>query len=420
MSKKSPQLRFEGFTDDWEERKLSEIADIMDGDRGKNYPNGDDFSETGHTLFMSATNVTKNGFKFDETQYISEEKSDSLGNGKIIEDDLILTSRGTVGNLALYDADAKRQIPFARINSGMLILRKKQNESAEFVLQYLKSLVGIKQLNLISFGSAQPQITKKDISKYKVQIPNFDEQTKIGTFFKQLDTLITLHQRKLDLLKEQKKGYLQKMFPKNGARVPELRFAGFADDWEERKLRDLFIKGGSGGTPKSTNKAFYDGDIPFLGISDITKSNGFINNTEKHISSDGLNSSAAWIVSKGAISLAMYASVGKLAILNIDAATSQAFYNMIFDDYDLRDLVYQRLNKANELSEWNKLISTGTQSNLNADKVKNFQMYLPKNHDEIKLISTFFKQIDNTIALHQRKLDLLKEQKKGFLQKMFV
>ncbi|MEK0225748.1 restriction endonuclease subunit S [Bifidobacterium mongoliense] len=203
------------------------------------------------------------------------------------------------------------------------------------------------------------------------------------------------------------------------SRVPKLRFPGFAGAWEQRKLSDLFIEGGSGGTPKSTNKAFYDGDIPFLGISDITKSNGFINNTEKHISSDGLNSSAAWIVSKGAISLAMYASVGKLAILNIDAATSQAFYNMIFDDYDLRDLVYQRLNKANELSEWNKLISTGTQSNLNADKVKNFQMYLPKNHDEIKLISTFFKQIDNTIDLHQRKLSHLRQLKKGLLQKMF-
>ncbi|WP_367296551.1 restriction endonuclease subunit S [Levilactobacillus yonginensis] len=78
-----------------------------------------------------------------------------------------------------------------------------------------------------------------------------------------------------------------------------------------------------------------------------------------------------------------------------------------------------RLNKANELSEWNKLISTGTQANLNADKVKNFQMYLPKNHDEIKLISTFFKQIDNTIALHQRKLAKLKELKQGYLQKMF-
>ena len=202
--------------------------------------------------------------------------------------------------------------------------------------------------------------------------------------------------------------------------VPKVRFKGFTDEWEQRKLSDLFIKGGSGGTPKSTNKAFYDGDIPFLGISDITKSNGFINNTEKHISSDGLNSSAAWIVSKGAISLAMYASVGKLAILNIDAATSQAFYNMIFDDYDLRDFVYQRLNKANELLEWNKLISTGTQSNLNADKVKNFQMYLPKNHDEIKLISTFFKQIDNTIVLHEEKQRQLEQLKKALLQKMFA
>ncbi|MCD5571921.1 restriction endonuclease subunit S, partial [Lactobacillus delbrueckii] len=255
--------------------------------------------------------------------------------------------------------------------------------------------------------------------KINFKVPTLPEQVQIGKFFDNLDHLITLHEEKKRQLERLKSALLQKMFAdKNG--YPAVRFEGFSDEWEERKLSDLFIKGGSGGTPKSTNKDFYDGDIPFLGISDITKSNGFINNTEKHISSDGLNSSAAWIVSKGAISLAMYASVGKLAILNIDAATSQAFYNMIFDDYDLRDLVYQRLNKANELSEWNKLISTGTQSNLNADKVKNFQMYLPKNHDEIKLISTFFKKIDNAIALHQRKLDLLKEQKKGFLQKMFV
>jgi type I restriction enzyme S subunit len=228
-----------------------------------------------------------------------------------------------------------------------------------------------------------------------------------------------LHEEKQRQLERLKKALLQKMFADETG-YPALRFKGFTEKWEQRKLSDLFIKGGSGGTPKSTNKAFYDGDIPFLGISDITKSNGFINNTEKHISSDGLNSSAAWIVSKGAISLAMYASVGKLAILNIDAATSQAFYNMIFDDYDLRDFVYQRLNKANELLEWNKLISTGTQSNLNADKVKNFQMYLPKNHDEIKLISTFFKQIDNTIVLHDKKIQYLKQLKRGLLQKMFV
>ncbi|MDG6143886.1 restriction endonuclease subunit S [Lactococcus formosensis] len=201
---------------------------------------------------------------------------------------------------------------------------------------------------------------------------------------------------------------------------PQLRFEGFTDDWEERKLSELIQKGGSGGTPKSTNKTYYDGDIPFLGISDISKSNGYIDDTEKHISEKGLNNSSAWIVPKGAISLAMYASVGKLAILNIDAATSQAFYNMVFEYESIRDYVYHRLGRANDLGEWTKLISTGTQANLNADKVKNFEIQVPQSIDEMKDISTFFNQLDIFITLQQRKLDLLKEQKKGFLQKMFV
>ena len=206
---------------------------------------------------------------------------------------------------------------------------------------------------------------------------------------------------------------------KEKVKVPELRFDGFTDDWEERKLSELIQKGGSGGTPKSTNKTYYDGDIPFLGISDISKSNGYIDDTEKHISEKGLNNSSAWIVPKGAISLAMYASVGKLAILNIDAATSQAFYNMVFEYQSIRDYVYHRLGRANDLGEWTKLISTGTQANLNADKVKNFEIQVPQSIDEMKDISTFFNQLDIFITLQQRKLDLLKEQKKGYLQKMF-
>ena len=409
MSKKSPQLRFEGFTDDWEERKLSEgTSKIGDGLHGTpNYSdNGDVFFINGNNLVNGKIVITK------ETKLVTE--SNQSKDDKLLNMDTILMSiNGTIGNLAWYNNE---RVMLGKSAAYLTV----SNFDKKFIFSYLQtSTIKNYFLNNLT-GTTIKNLGLKTIRDTTLFVPTLEEQQKIGSLFKQLDDTIALHQRKLDLLKEQKKGYLQEMFPKNGAKVPELRFAGFADDWEERKLSDLFIKGGSGGTPKSTNKAFYDGDIPFLGISDITKSNGFINNTEKHISSDGLNSSAAWIVSKGAISLAMYASVGKLAILNIDAATSQAFYNMIFDDYDLRDLVYQRLNKANELSEWNKLISTGTQSNLNADKVKNFQMYLPKNHDEIKLISTFFKQIDNTIALHQRKLDLLKEQKKGFLQKMFV
>ena len=398
VKKKVSELRFKGFTDEWEQRKLGNVAKITMGQS----PNSENYTENPSDYILVQGNADmKDGRVVPRVWTTQVTKTADKG-------DLILSVRAPVGDIGKTDYDVVLGRGVAAIKGN------------EFLFQSLGRMKQNGYWTKLSTGSTFESINSNDIKEAQILLPSLEEQQKIGTFFKQLDDTIALHQRKLDLLKEQKKGFLQKMFPKNGEKVPELRFAGFADDWEERKLSDLFIKGGSGGTPKSTNKAFYDGDIPFLGISDITKSNGIINNTEKHISSDGLNSSAAWIVSKGAISLAMYASVGKLAILNIDAATSQAFYNMIFDDYDLRDLVYQRLNKANELSEWNKLISTGTQSNLNADKVKNFQMYLPKNHDEIKLISTFFKQIDNIIALHQRKLDLLKEQKKGFLQKMFV
>lgn len=402
---KYPQLRFKGFTDPWEQRKLGAITDSFSGGTptaGKAEYYG------GEIPFIRSGEISSDSTELFITDAgLNNSSAKMVGIGDIL--------------YALYGATSG-ETSISRINGAInqaiLAIRPTKGDDPYMIVQWLKK----QKETIIStyLQGGQGNLSGSIVKDLLITLPkNKDEQAKVGSFFKQLDQTITLHQRKLAKLKELKQGYLQKLFPENGSKFPQLRFAGFADAWEQRKLSDLFIKGGSGGTPKSTNKAFYDGDIPFLGISDITKSNGFINNTEKHISSDGLNSSAAWIVSKGAISLAMYASVGKLAILNIDAATSQAFYNMIFDDYDLRDLVYQRLNKANELSEWNKLISTGTQSNLNADKVKNFQMYLPKNHDEIKLISTFFKQIDNTIARQQRKLEKLQELKKGYLQKMF-
>ena len=209
---KVPELRFAGFANDWEERKLEDISEIIDGDRGKNYPSGDDFKNNGHTLFLSAANVTKQGFVFKETQYITKLKSESLGSGKVILNDIILTSRGSIGHIGFYDKKTHEYIPQARINSGMLILRTDKLNSPSFIAQFLKSPWGIKQIKLISFGSAQPQLTKKDIKNFKIILPKMEEQEKIGSFFQKLDDTIALHQRKLDLLKEQKKGFLQKMF----------------------------------------------------------------------------------------------------------------------------------------------------------------------------------------------------------------
>ena len=186
--------------------------------------------------------------------------------------------------------------------------------------------------------------------------------------------------------------------------------------WEQQKLDDLYIFAGSGGTPKSTNQQYYNGSIPFLGISDITGRD--ITQTKKTITEEGLHHSTAWIVPAGAISLAMYASVGEIGILTHDTATSQAFYNMVFDDDRVRDFIYYRLFKAAEQAEYEPLISTGTQRNLNAEKIKNFTVQVTS-VDEMGAIGHFFRKLDDLIGLHQRQTQKLTELKQGLLHEMF-
>ena len=199
--------------------------------------------------------------------------------------------------------------------------------------------------------------------------------------------------------------------------TPQIRFKGFTEAWEQRKLKDLFAYGGSGGTPSSNNRDYYNGNIPFLNISDLKERN--IRFTEKQITTLGLHNSAAWIVPAGSISLAMYASVGKVGIICNDTATSQAFYNMVFQDILVRNFLYTRLEKADFCNEWEPYISTGTQRNLNAEKVRNFKINIPSKH-EMNQIGSIFEVLDSLITLHQRKLDALKKIKSALLEKMFV
>ena len=422
--KKVPELRFKGFTDDWEQRKFDDSFSfpvstnslsraMLNYDSGeiKNIHYGDILIK-----YPSILDIRKEEIPFITKGTLEKYKENLLENGDLIFADA--AEDETVGKAVEIQG-----ITGEYIVSGLhtIVARASLQNAKYFLGYYINSDTYHRQLLRLMQGSKVSAISKSNLQKTQITLPKeHEEQRKIGYFFKLLDNTIALHQRKLDLLKEQKKGYLQKMFPKNSEIVPELRFEGFVENWEQYKLSELFKRGGSGGTPRSTNREFYDGDIPFLGISDITNSNGFIDDTEKHISEEGLKNSAAWIVPKDSISLAMYASVGKLAILNTDVSTSQAFFNMVFDDLATRDFVYQRLGKANELGEWNKLISIGTQANLNAEKVKNFEITMPKEKDEIEKVSSFFMNFDQLITFHQCKLDLLKEQKKGFLQKMFV
>lgn len=212
---KVPEIRFRGFTDDWEKRKLSETFKIIDGDRGSNYPHDTEFQTEGNTLFLDTGNVRKNGFDFSNKKYITDEKDKVLRNGKLQLFDFVLTSRGTLGNLAFYNERVQASHRSIRINSAMLILRPifRNKFMDNFLEVSLRGKVIADFINRSHVGSAQPHITKKDFSKIELPTPkSFNEQGELGSFFTQLDSLIASNQHEIDTFKKMKQSLLQKMF----------------------------------------------------------------------------------------------------------------------------------------------------------------------------------------------------------------
>ncbi|WP_356625577.1 restriction endonuclease subunit S, partial [Streptomyces sp. NPDC006540] len=228
VKKKVPELRFPGFTDDWEERKLGELSNIVGGGTpstsNPEYWDGDiDWyapAEIGEQSYVSKSKktITELGLKKSSARILP------VGT-------VLFTSRAGIGNTAILAKEATT-------NQGFQSIVPDQNKlDSYFIFSRTNELKRYGEVT--GAGSTFVEVSGKQMSKMSIMVPELSEQQKIGSFFKQLDDTIALHQRKLDLLKEQKKGFLQKMFPKNGAKVPELRFAGFADDWEERKLSDV-------------------------------------------------------------------------------------------------------------------------------------------------------------------------------------
>ena len=233
MSKKSPQLRFEGFTDDWEERKLGEL--LKSAYQGINTA-GDKviYSEKGVEILQSK-HITSGYITFDDTRFLDKKRySEYFPKYVPKKHDILFANIGTIGPSTVVETNKEFLIAW-----NILKMTPNENVNSKFIELFLQILNEKHYYEKITTGNATKFVNKDAILNIELCTSSFKEQQKIGSFFQQLDNTIALHQRKLDLLKEQKKGYLQKMFPKNGAKVPELRFAGFADDWEERKLSDV-------------------------------------------------------------------------------------------------------------------------------------------------------------------------------------
>ena len=199
--------------------------------------------------------------------------------------------------------------------------------------------------------------------------------------------------------------------------VPKLRFNGFDNEWDHVKLGDLIKKGKAGGTPKSSNPDYYDGPIPFLSIKDMTSQGKYINYTEKTITLEGLDNSSAWIIPKYSLLYSIYASIGFVAINRMDISTSQAIYGIILKEGISLEYMYYYLTYYRK--NIHKLIETGTQGNLNAKLVKNFDILLPS-LDEQESIVKYLSLIDIKIELLTKEIDQLSKFKLSMFEQIFI
>ncbi|BCO04729.1 restriction endonuclease subunit S (plasmid) [Lactococcus cremoris] len=418
MSKKSPQLRFEGFTDDWEVRKLSSISERVTR-KNKN-------NESTLPLTISAQDGLIDQNDFFNKQVASRDVTGYflVKNGEFAYNKSYSNGYpwGAIKRLDKYDMG---------VLSTLYIVFRPTEINSQFLVSYYDTTRWYREVSKNAAEGARNHgllnIAPTDFFNTLLVVPKIvDEQEKIGSFFKQMDNTIALHQRKLDLLKEQKKGYLQKMFPKNGEKVPELRFAGFADDWEERKLSGIIEKLSGGASIKPTDyledgiRTIPKGAVNATGIADLSGSkyiseDFFEKNITSHAHTSNLVTSLRDLVPSAP-------NMGRIVRIEGDDEQflmPQGVYKLeLFEGMD-EDFLISFSNS----DKYRKIISAekngSTQVHIRNGEFLNIDINLPSEHEQ-KKIGSFFKQLDNTIALHQRKLDLLKEQKKGFLQKMFV
>jgi len=391
QNKKVPEIRFSGFTDAWEQRKLGEIVKIIMGQspNSTNYTNNPE----DHILVQGNADM-KNGRVVPRvwTTQITKEAE---------KNDLILSVRAPVGDIGKTDFNVV-------IGRGVAAIK-----GNEFIFQTLGKMKTNGFWNKLSTGSTFESINSNDIKDAIINLPKQDEQRKIGNFFKQLDETITLQERKLNLLKETKKGFLQKMFPKEGKNTPEIRFEGFTDAWEQRKLSEVVdIYDGTHQTPKYTNFG-----VKFVSVENISNLE-----TEKYISQEAYDKEyAKKQAQKGDVLMTRIGDIGTARVIETDEPLAYYVTLALFKPKMIESNYLSWLISSPEIQRniWRRTLHIAFPKKINLGEINQVEVMIPKKDEQTK-IGNFFKQLDDAITLQERKLELLKEMKKSFLQKMFI
>lgn len=410
-----PKIRFDGYSEDWEQRKFSEMVII---ERGGSPRPIDKFI----TNDENGLNWVKIGDAPEQGNYITKtaEKIKSEGLSKTREvhpGDLILSNSMSFGRPYIMAINGC-------IHDGWLAIR---NTEKRFDLKFLCTLLGtdsmLDQYKAMAAGSTVNNLNKELVGSTTVSFPKIDEQVKIGEYFANLDNLIALHQRKYDETKTLKKYLLQKMFPQNGEKVPEIRFDGFTEDWEQRKLGDIADVTKLAGF-EFTEHVTYSDEGNIIALRGLNIKNGqLVLDDVKYIDGSNfskLNRSKLYV---NDIMFTYVGTVGEVAIINENnrfyLAPNVARIRIESDDSPRYVAQYMRTEMFYRKVIF-PLIATSSQPALSMENIRKFSIFLPSNKNEQIQIAEYFDHVDDLITLHQRKCNELKEIKKYMLQNMFV
>ncbi|MCM1184093.1 MAG: restriction endonuclease subunit S [Roseburia sp.] len=383
----TPRIRFKGYTDVWEQRKLGEAANEF---------------KSGVSLRADEIEV-KGAYPVYGGNGLRGYTSTYNHDGEFA---LIGRQGALCGNMTY-------SVGRAYFTEHAVAVQADENNDTRFIYYLLDTM----QLGQYSDQSAQPGLAVNKLIKLENMFPNKSEQIRISTYFANIDYLITLHQRKCDEAKELKKYMIRKMFPQNGKKIPEIRFAGFTDEWEQRKLSECAgFRRGSFPQPYG-KKEWYDGEgaMPFVQVADVADNMKLVDDTKQKISKPAQPMSV--FAEKGSVLVTLQGSIGRVAITQYGAFVDRTV--LIFDRYnkDIDKVFWAYIIKEKFIEEAKKAPG-GTIKTITKEALSNFDLMLPSYDEQLKL-GTYLGSIDNIITLHQHKCDELKEVKKFMLQNMF-
>lgn len=408
-NEKKPALRFKGFTDPWEQRKLEEYLEVSGQKNFEGIYTKED------VLSVSGDFGIVNQIEFQGRSFAGA----SVANYGVVETgDIVYTKSPLKSNpYGIIKANKGKN---GIVSTLYAVYKPKQSANPEFVQIYFEQDARMNNYMhpLVNKGAKNDmKVSAENALKGQIVFPDIKEQRTISEFFHNLDTLITLHQRKYEKLVNIKKSMLDKMFPKNGASVPEIRFKGFTDPWEQRKLGEI---------AKEVVRNDPASDAP---IMMITAGNGFIEQSDRYAFNNAGESLKKYILlergelayNHGASKLRPYGSC--FALTTVEKARIPFVYHCFSVEKSNPEFLSIELNGANVENQLRKIVSSGARMdgllNIAYSEYTEVTVQLPKKEEQ-DWIAKFFKHLDTLITLHQRKLEKLQNIKKSCLEKMFV